>query len=566
MIKIRNRAEEILVDSKNRELINEIYKSIEVVVEAEMNLMELVYSNQLSSFLGVVDLLTQLIDNISSSCRNIDTTVFDSEPAILSIIHSLENVLQLMSTDTKKAQHKLEFELIPLTQEFQQSFYFWNIASNDEKLLEEYYKTDIHKLGNNKYIEKSLKTGEWKYDLSIVVTGYNKLEYTQECIRYLMKYYPKDLKTELILINHGSEDETLKFFESIKPDKILDVKVNGGGSTAIYRILEGKYMVGISNDVFVQKDTIINMYNCMISDPEIGYIVPTTPNVSNYQTIPCSYSNLEELEAFAEKNNISNSDRWERRQRLCNPIAMLSAETLFKVKSAYQFISTNSQSFPDDKISLLCRRNGYKMYLCKDAFCHHCGSVTLKDENKTHSLEAYEKGRIAFKNRFGIDPWVKMCHEFYVIKELKYNKSGHISILSIDGGLGSTGLKIKEEYKERNSNKDVFLKYVLTDNTYYEDVKNLGNELSIIKRYEDLENEKVKYDYIIIEGIARKGIAYERLLQSLMKISCPNATLIVEVPIAKQQYVGNLSIIKNCNKSFVASNSKEHVYMICDLK
>jgi GT2 family glycosyltransferase len=142
--------------------------------------------------------------------------------------------------------------------------------------MEKYYREEMHSLGSNQYINNAVLTGEYRYDLSIAVIAFNKLEYTKQCVESILKYVPKDLHYELILINHGSTDGTKEYFESISPTKQLDIFINGGGLAAYTYICEGKYFMLVSNDVIVTENAIANMIKCMESDEKIAWVVPAT--------------------------------------------------------------------------------------------------------------------------------------------------------------------------------------------------------------------------------------------------------------------------------------------------
>lgn len=135
--------------------------------------------------------------------------------------------------------------------------------------------------------------------------------------------------------------------------------------------------------MLVTENAISNMIKCMDSDENIAWIVPSTPNVSNYQTINANYTNMDEMYKFASVNNFSNSYRWEQRQRLCDPISLCRSKIFFSTNgicfTGYLY-SPTFLAFPDDKVSLLLRRNGYKMILAKDAYCYHFGSITVNDD------------------------------------------------------------------------------------------------------------------------------------------------------------------------------------------
>ncbi len=126
-----------------------------------------------------------------------------------------------------------------------------------------YYENEMIPLGINMYIENSIENDNYKYEVSIIVVGYNKLEYTKLCIESLLRYLPVDLNYELILVNHGSSDGTKEYFESLSPTKQLDFKYNGGAGYIATRVVEGKYTIGISNDVLITENSIQNMLECI---------------------------------------------------------------------------------------------------------------------------------------------------------------------------------------------------------------------------------------------------------------------------------------------------------------
>lgn len=551
---------------KDQALAEQVYNSIDTAIEAEYELLKYAFEDQMPEFSEVSVLLSVMLEKIESVSENLvkEVPALSTYKAVVSILDSLNRITALMTSDRERALSKIEYELIPLTEECRANFYFWGIVSGDKEREEKYLNEDIHYLARNQYVERSVQTGEWKYDLSITVLAYNNLDYTQKCIENLMKYYPRFLRTELILINHGSEDGTREYFERVNPDKLLDIKVNGGGLSAVHRITEGKYLLSVSNDVYVQRNTIYNCYNCMISDPKAGFVVPATSNISNLQTLKCEYSNEAELEAFCLKNNICDPDKWERRTRLCDPIGLVSNELINELNPYHRYYSENSFSFPDDNLSLLCRRNGYNMYLAKDGYCHHCGSATLKNDKNTNSEEAFLKGRANFMKRYRIDPWHKPAFSYSLFESIDINKTGHVNILAINGGLGGNGLKIKELLKENVSNRDVYLKYFLTDSLYYDDVKYMGDLVQLADSIEELTHDSSKYDYIVAEDIefGKENIAH--ILDLLIGKCAPKALLILEAKYSDKEMLANYR--GNISGMVTVPEDEEHMWAVFKLK
>ena len=371
--------------------------------------------------------------------------------AIESIEDSLLRSVDFLKNGAlKQFQNKIEFELTPLLREAFAHFYIWGYMVNRENGLRDFLENDRARLFRNDYIDAAVERGQYKYDIAFTVTAYNNLDYTKICVESLLKNIPSKYNYELILINHGSTDGTKEFFEKINPTKQLDIKRNGGGANASTRIVESEFVMQISNDVILTPGAIENMVACLKSDPKIAWVVPTTPNVSNFQTIEAKYGNIDELVEFGRKNNQTDPYRWEQRVRLCNPIALYRTKIFFAKDgvglNGYMHSST-AISFPDDRTSTLLRRSGYKMMLAKDAFCHHFGSVTLKDEIQQKG----EPGNFTQKGVLNLQKLLALIHGelafamigFFFERQIG-NQQGHVEILGISCGIGSNSLKIKE--------------------------------------------------------------------------------------------------------------------------
>lgn len=465
--------------------------------------------------------------------------------AVESIEDSLIRALILFNGGYfERFDNKIEFELIPLLREAFSQFYFWGFMANKKNGVKEYLDNDRAYLYKNYYIDEAVETGKYKYEIAFVVLAYNKLEYTKLCIESLLKNIPSDCNYELILINHGSTDGTKEFFENINPTKLLDIKKNGGGMDACSRIVESQFVMQISNDVVITPGAIQNMLSCMKSDNKIAWVVPTTPNVSNLQTIEAEYTTIEQMMEFAKKNNQINPYRWEQRVRLCNPISLYRTETFLAEKGAGlngYIHSVNVQSFPDDRVSLLLRRNGYKMILAKDAFCHHFGSVTLKDEIQQKEAEKfYLEGRHEFYRAFQIDPWeTGFCYDVEFCNRVIDNELNHVDILGINCGMGSNSLKLKEQLKEFCHNKDVTLYNLTNDQRYLLDLKGISDIAQYISKIDEFNDflYAKNFNYIVWEDpfLDQKMFLklYEKVIKSLVHDGC----LLMKTNVQNERWV-----------------------------
>jgi len=429
----------------------------------------------------------------------------EKDASLKSVADSLRHITLLARARSHNTLRKIEFELIPLLKESYQEYYFFNYVFPDKALMKEYYQREMAELGGNPYIDEAAGTGVYKYDLSVLVLAFNKLEYTRTCLENLLRHIPQDLNYELILVNHGSNDGTREFFEGIAPTKQLDIMVNGGGLGAFTRIVEGKYLLSVSNDVIVTENAIRNLVHCMDSDDKIAWVVPTTPNVSNLQTIPAEYKSLDEMRVFASENNRqSDPFRWEQRTRLCNPMCLRRSSVSFASSGLnwyYHYYTDMQGGFNDDREALLYRRNGYKMMLAKDSYCYHFGSVTLKDQVAKQE-NFYDKGRKVFCDAFGIDPWgTGVCWSLDMMSILKCTDEGHVDILGLNCGMGSNPLKIKESIRENARNPDIKLYSVTDDERYVDDLRGVSDVFAFEPDYRNFHRmfPDIRFAYVVFE-------------------------------------------------------------------
>lgn len=494
-------------------------------------------------------LFQQTAGDMESGLRTILSLVQDKEtvgnkrliPMLQSILDTLRRVRGHYSKEREYGLKKIEFELLPLLQEAYGVYYFFQYVADHPEKLADYYAVDKNRLFGNTYIDEAIETGKYKYELSITVLAYNKLDYTKQCVESLLKNIPEGLNYELILINHGSSDGTKEYFESIRPHKQLDIAVNGGGMAACSRIMEGEFELNISNDTIITPGAIENLLACIRSDPKIVWAVPTTPNVSNFQTIPTQYSTLEEMVDFARRNNRADPFRWEQRIRLCDPISIwrnsvyCAASGLCLNGWFYSQHPTHSNpfSFPDDRTSLLLRRSGYRLILAKDAYCHHFGSVTLKDElGRQNDQKFYMEGRQEFYRMFQVDPWGPgFCYDSVFMNRVVKDEAGHVEVLGLNCGLGSNSLKIKEQIKEYCHNTDCTLTNLTSDVRYLEDLRGISDEAALIASIKELKNALYQrtFQYMVWELPFLEKYKFGTLLQLCLEHLAPDGKLFIKL-------------------------------------
>ncbi|MDR2939417.1 MAG: glycosyltransferase family 2 protein [Clostridiales bacterium] len=290
---------------------------------------------------------------------------------------------------------------------------------------------------------------------SIVVPAYNRVEKTKYCVECILKY-TDGVSYELILIDNGSDDGTLEFFKSVEynPKKIIHITKNIGAGYA-WRVardnFSGKYLVIVSNDVYVTKNWLSNLIKCYESDPRVGFVSPVSSAVSNYQQVNLEYQNFDEMQDKAETHNQSDPSKWDERLRLISLIGIYSRHVLDIVGiSDPAFI----HDFLEDDLAIRLRRGGYKLVLCRDTWvCHDHSYETMEAVERFKWNQIVGYGHAAYMEKYnGLNPWDDTTNfEFQLLDPISTMEfpDGKLKALTIDCRCGTPVLEVKNHLHRR---------------------------------------------------------------------------------------------------------------------
>lgn len=251
----------------------------------------------------------------------------------------------------------------------------------------------------------------YRYDVSILLLAYNKLEYTRCALESILTHtnFARG-NIELILLNNGSDDGTREYFEGVQcPHKrVVNLRHNILGTCTYIHVMQGKYFVVFSNDVVATSHWLDHLLVCMESGDGIGTAVPicNEESISNAQGIPVLYPNtfdgMTAMQSFAAEHNQMNPALWEERSQLM-PFLHIVRGDLMRLCVADP-VFTRAE-FVDDDFSTLLRRTGWRQLLLKDTFMHHFGGVTLGEGRKKDAGNALDAMRRVYYEKWGVDAW-----------------------------------------------------------------------------------------------------------------------------------------------------------------
>jgi len=154
------------------------------------------------------------------------------------------------------------------------------------------------------------------YKTSIIILSYNNIWYTRGCIESI-RLNTEPESYELIVVDNNSTDGTCDWLLQQSDIKCILNSENAGFpkgcNQGITEANPQNDILLLNNDTVVTTNWLTNLHSCLYSGQEIGAVGAVTNSCSNFQVMVYPYIGLAELAAFAQKNNISDSSRWEER-------------------------------------------------------------------------------------------------------------------------------------------------------------------------------------------------------------------------------------------------------------
>ncbi|MBU7317608.1 glycosyltransferase [Paenibacillus oleatilyticus] len=280
---------------------------------------------------------------------------------------------------------------------------------------------------------------------SIVIATYNKLEYTQLCIESIREFTSQH-EYEIIVVDNHSTDDTAAWLSSQSDITVIFNKENLGFPKACNQGIEistGDNILLLNNDTIVTQNWLTNMLACLYSSEEVGAVGTVTNHCSYDQSIQVSYKSIEELHPFATQyNRASNPKLWEERLRLVGYCMLIKKQVLDEVGLLDERFTPGN--FEDDDLSLRIKLAGYKLFLCRDTFIHHFGSVSFRN-----NIEAYNQllsvNKDKFFEKWGFNPESTIIQNG-LVKQIKALSTDPIRVLEMGSGCGGTLLYVRNHF------------------------------------------------------------------------------------------------------------------------
>lgn len=319
---------------------------------------------------------------------------------------------------------------------------------------------------------------------SIIMLSKDCLDYTKKCLDSLAQY---TRNFELIIVDNGSDKQTIEYFKSLKKFKDLKLVLNGKNVGVPYAWNQGvklaKYdwIAIINNDVIFTPNWLYHLQKCFDDNPLCSVSSPTT---SYSNGIQCDWKIAPKRFEWTQKdiNNYASGLKEEYIETEIYGFAFLTHKRIIDKIGVFDYKRYEMGSCEEVDFNWRSRQSGFKTYWVKRCYIHHYGHITYEKGNIGIDVnQLCRKSRIKFNDRVKNDPNLFIENDVKVkaieIRH-KFNKIIDVVITVLDRK--DETIKTLEALFKHNKNINVII------------VDNGSNDLSYLDKFKVrvIKNEK----------------------------------------------------------------------------
>lgn len=263
-----------------------------------------------------------------------------------------------------------------------------------------------------------MKDNSKKALISVIVPIYNAEKYLAKCLNSILTQSYQNL--EIILINDGSTDESIKIAEAFagKDSRIrLIDKENEGVSATRNKgidLANGDFIAFIDSDDEIDKYYFEKLSNEFFKDPEVDICI-------------CNI-------LFVSENGIVQKDI----PLSCYETQMICVDKNYKFERGLQHLSACAALYKKDIVGSI--RFNEKLYIGEDALFHNqvflkCRKAMFLCESLYHYIfhsESAFKTEFTLKRLTEIEAWERICEIYEDFCYAKYSARGELCIRSMN--------------------------------------------------------------------------------------------------------------------------------------
>lgn len=387
-------------------------------------------------------------------------------------------------------------------------------------------------------------------EVSVIVVAYNHLEKTRLCVESVIKN-TAGIDYELILIDNGSQDETLEYFQSVQCDqkKVIHITNNLGAAypTSILNPSElGRFICTLPNDVIVTPHWMENLLICMKSDAKIGMVNPVSSNTSNLQCINLPYKSYKEMQQRAAEFNHSDPRKWEDRMRIVTLAPLYRKEVLLAAGWPLNDMGF-FHDFADDDVTFTIRRLGYRTVVARDTWvCHNHEIWRGEGKDPAEFQHSLEVGRSNFQEKYyGVDSWIDVNNYLmpYLDRFPAPSAAEPARVLGVDVRCGTPILDVKNWLRKAGIIQTELFAFT-QDPKYWLDLKTICQGSVICDREDFLSDAFLRdyFDYVIVDRPINRYHEPQKILNDIFSLCKKGGIVVCKIKntFSFQEYVNLL--------------------------
>jgi len=215
--------------------------------------------------------------------------------------------------------------------------------------------------------------------VDIIITLWNQLQYTQNCIQSIL--VNTSVPFHLILIDNASTDNTPQFLEFLHrhggQTTVIFNKENLGWSKGLnqgIKASKAEYLCFLNNDTILTKHWLNSMLSAFYTFKDVGAVVPVSDKTSGRQNI--LYNN--------------GKDTWEEAIYFTGLCILMPRDVIDEIGLFDERFGLGGQADLDYAIRI--RKAGYKIIIARNVFIKHFGRISIRH------LPEYKTGEFQKEN------------------------------------------------------------------------------------------------------------------------------------------------------------------------
>ena len=423
----------------------------------------------------------------AASCQDIFEDIItelnkkDSEKRQLKMAINIAHYLKQAAASKEFDNYIWGTHVLPMTKVLHDLAVFDSTVSKDPSALRARHQAqfDLCRSLRSKEKEPIEENSKNPFEISIIITTYNQLRMTMECIEHIAKN-TQNVKYEIILIENGSSDGTFEHFCDQPGIKILHFVENVGLLPALQvfyesHMDEGKFWMYMNNDVLVTPDWARKMLNCIQSDPSIATVMPTTNIVALPFIVPIPFllHDYKYFRKFSKEYVKNNNDIWEDFVELYAFVGLHrpSSRRLF---GFFEDMFYFKFYYADGDITTLLNKSGYRLVLCKNVYVHHAQGASWSNKKLANPFrqkakdaaihkatlrryKQYDIEETLFFQKYGYFSSEVIIENKSVLNSIDFSNPSPLKILFIEAKRGTEIIYIRNRFHaQKNCNVKIY--------------------------------------------------------------------------------------------------------------